>query len=44
MKWANLNNEEERKNYRIKRNKLKRPTEKTKQIYLESICDEVMEF
>jgi hypothetical protein len=43
-KWKNVNNEEGRKNYRRLRNKLKRATDNAKKEYLESICDEIMEF
>jgi hypothetical protein len=42
--WKNVNNEERRKNYRRLRNDLKRATDKTKKEYLESICDESIEF
>jgi hypothetical protein len=41
-KWKNVNNEEGRKNYR--RNELKRATDNAKKEYLDSICDEIIEF
>jgi hypothetical protein len=41
--WKNVNNEEG-KNYRRMRNELKRATGKSKKEYLESICDNIMEF
>jgi hypothetical protein len=43
-KLKNANNEEGRKNYRRLRNELKRATDKTKKEYVESICDEIIEF
>jgi hypothetical protein len=43
-KWKNVNNEEGRKNYRRQRDELKRATDKAKNEYLESICDEIIEF
>jgi hypothetical protein len=43
-KWKNFNNEEGRKNYRRLRNELKRATDNDKKEYLESICDEIIEF
>jgi hypothetical protein len=43
-KWKNINNEEGRKNYRRLRNELKRATDNAKKEYLESICDEIIEF
>jgi type I site-specific restriction endonuclease len=43
-KWKNVNNEEVRKNYRRLRNALKRATDNAKKEYLESICDEIIEF
>jgi hypothetical protein len=43
-KWKNVNNKEGRKNYRRLRNELKRATDNTKKEYLESICDEIIEF
>jgi hypothetical protein len=43
-KWKNVNNEEGRKNYRRLRNKLKRAMDNAKKEYLDSICDEIIEF
>jgi hypothetical protein len=43
-KWENVNNEEGRKNYRGLRNELKGATDNAKKEYLESICDEIIEF
>jgi hypothetical protein len=43
-KQKSVNNEEGRKNYRTVRNELQRATNKAKKVYVESICDEVMEF
>jgi hypothetical protein len=43
-KWKNVNNEEGMKNYRRLRNKLKRATDHAKKEYLDSICDETIEF
>jgi hypothetical protein len=43
-KWKNVNNEEVRKNYRRLRNELKGATDNTKKEYLDSICDEIIEF
>jgi hypothetical protein len=43
-KWKNVNNEEGRKNYRRQRNKLKRAMENIKKEYLESMCNEIIEF
>jgi hypothetical protein len=43
-KWKNVNNEEGRKNYRRLKNELKRATDNAKKEYLESICDEIIEF
>jgi len=43
-KWKNVNTEEDRKNYRRLRNKLKRATGYAKKEYLENICNEIMEF
>jgi type I site-specific restriction endonuclease len=43
-KWKNVNNEEGRKNYRRLRNELKRATDKAKKEYIESMCDEIIEF
>jgi type I site-specific restriction endonuclease len=43
-KWKNVNNEVGRKNYRRLRNELKRATDNAKKEYLESICDEIIEF
>jgi hypothetical protein len=37
-------NNEGRKNYGKPRNKLKRATDKAEKVYLENICEEVMEF
>jgi hypothetical protein len=42
-KWKNVNNEG-RKNYRILRNELKRETDKAKKEYLESVCNNIIEF
>jgi hypothetical protein len=43
-KRKNVNTEEDRKNYRRLRNKLKRATDNAKKEYLEYICNEIMEF
>jgi uncharacterized membrane-anchored protein len=43
-KWKNVNNEEGRKNYRRLRNELKGATDNGKNEYLESICDDIIEF
>jgi hypothetical protein len=43
-KWKNVNTEEGRKNYRRLRNEFKRATDNAKKEYLESICNEIMEF
>jgi hypothetical protein len=43
-KWENVNNEVGRNNYRRLRNELKRETDNVKKDYLESICDEIIEF
>jgi hypothetical protein len=43
-KWKNVNNEEGGKKYRRLRNELKRATDNAKKEYLESICDEIIEF
>jgi hypothetical protein len=43
-KWKNVNNEEGRKNYRRMRNEFKRATNNAKKEYLDSICDEIIEF
>jgi hypothetical protein len=43
-KWKNVNNEEGGKNYRRLRNELKRVTDNAKKEYLESLCDEIIEF
>jgi uncharacterized membrane-anchored protein len=43
-KWKNVNNEEGRKNYRRLKIELKRATDNAKKEYLESICDETIEF
>jgi diphthamide synthase subunit DPH2 len=43
-KWKNVSNKEGRKNYRRLRNELKRATENAKKEYLESICDDIIEF
>jgi hypothetical protein len=43
-RWQNVNNEEVRKNYRRLRNELKRASDNAKKEYLESICDEIIEF
>jgi len=43
-KWKNVNTEEGRRNYRRLRNKLKIDKEKAKKEYLESTCNEIMEF
>jgi hypothetical protein len=43
-KWKNANNKEGRKNYRRLRNELKRATDNTEKEYLESICNEIIEF
>jgi hypothetical protein len=43
-KWKNVNNEEGRKNYRRLRNELKRATDNAKKEYLESICDEIIQY
>jgi hypothetical protein len=45
-RWKNVKNEKGRKNYRRLRKELKRATEEDekKYAYLESICDEIIEF
>jgi hypothetical protein len=43
VEWRNENNEG-RKNYRRLRNKLKRVTDKAEKVYLENICDDIVEF
>jgi hypothetical protein len=43
-KWKNVNNKEGRQNCRRLRNELKRTTDKAKNEYPESICDEITEF
>jgi uncharacterized membrane-anchored protein len=43
-KWKNVNKEEGRKNYRRLRNELKRATHNAKKEYLESTCEEIIEF
>jgi hypothetical protein len=43
-KWKNVNNEKGRNNYRRLRNELKRATDNAKNEYMESICDEIIEF
>jgi hypothetical protein len=43
-KWKNVNNEEGRKNYRNLRNELKRATDNAEKVYLENICNEIMNF
>ncbi|PNF37368.1 hypothetical protein B7P43_G17444 [Cryptotermes secundus] len=43
-KWKNVNNEEGRRKYRRLRNELKRTTDRAKKEYLETICNEIMEF
>jgi len=43
-KWKNVNIEEGRKNYRRRREKLKRATGNAKKEYLENMCNEIMEF
>jgi hypothetical protein len=43
-KWKNVNNEEGRMNYRRLRNELQRAMDNAKKEYLESICDEIIEF
>jgi len=43
-KWKNVNTEEGRKNYRRLRHKLKRATDNAKKVYLENICNKIMEF
>jgi hypothetical protein len=43
-KWKNVNNKEGRKNYGRLRNKLKRAMDNAKKEYLESMCDEIIEF
>jgi hypothetical protein len=43
-KWKNVHTEEGRKNYRRLGNELKRATDKTKEEYLEYICNEIIEF
>jgi hypothetical protein len=43
-KRKKINNEEGRKNYRRLRNELKRATDKAQKEYLESMCDDIMEF
>jgi hypothetical protein len=42
--WKNVNNDEVRKNYRRLRNGLERATDKSKKVYLDSICDKSTEF
>ena len=41
-KWKKVKNEEGRKKYRWLRNELKRATEKGKNEYIESVCDNIM--
>ena len=43
-KRKNVNKEEGRKHYRKLRNELKRATDKGRKEYLESVCDEIVEF
>jgi hypothetical protein len=43
-KWKNVNNEEGRKNYGRLRKELKRAMDNARKEYLESICDEIIEF
>jgi hypothetical protein len=43
-KCKNVNNEEGRKNYRRLTDELKRATDNNKKEYLESLCDEIIEF
>jgi uncharacterized membrane-anchored protein len=43
-KWKNVNNEEGRKKYRRLTNELKRATENARKEYLDSKCDEIIEF
>jgi hypothetical protein len=42
--WKNVNTKEDRKNYRMLRNELKRDTDNAKKEYLENICNEILEF
>jgi hypothetical protein len=42
--WKNVNNEEGRRNYRRLRNELKRATGNARKEYVESICEEIIEF
>ena len=39
-----VNNEEGRNNYRSLRKEFERSTDKAKEEYLQSICDDIMEF
>jgi hypothetical protein len=43
-KWKNINNEGSRKNYRRLRKELKRATDKAEKEYIESKCEEILEF
>jgi hypothetical protein len=43
-KWKNVRNKERRKIYRRRRNELKGATDNAKKEYLESICNEIIEF
>ena len=43
-KWKNFNTEEDRKNYRRLKKKLKRAMDKANKEYLENICKEIVEF
>ena len=43
-KWGNVNNDQGKKNYRSVKNDLKTAIFVAKKKYLESVCEEIMEF